>query len=142
MPTLYELIIVSIVLIICTITDIRTMTIPPWLCLVLIAVAAFEPGRDYANSLISALAGFIPLFILARIGNGGDGDALMFGAIGFTVPLVFALYLFLFTSILYTIVLGGVVIKTRDRKKQLPFVPFILAAWTILHVLHYTGVIF
>ena len=141
MPSLYEIIIVSIALLICTITDIRTRQINPWVCVALIVAAAFEPNKDYVNSLITALIGFIPLFIVARVGNGGDGDALLFGAIGFTVPFTFALYLFFLTSFLYVIVLTGVVIKTKDKKKQLPYVPFISAAWVLLLIMYSTGVL-
>lgn len=140
-PTTYELVITGAAILVCTVTDIHSWKISPWVCLALVIAAAFEPGKDYVMSVIGTFIGFAPLFIVARFGKGGDGDSLLNGAIGFTLPLMYMLYMFLVTSVLYAVVLAGVVIRTRNMEKQLPFVPFLMAGWIVMLVLFLTGVL-
>ncbi len=140
MPTAYELVITGIAILICTITDIRNGTIFPLVCLALVIAAAFEPGKDYALSLISAGISFSILFIIARFGKGGDGDALLNGAVGFTLPLMYMLYVFLIASVAYALVLGFFILRTHNREMQLPYAPFILVGWIVTLILFLTGV--
>ena len=139
-PSVYALITSGVTLAICLFTDIKKQLISPWVCLALVIAASFEPGKDYGMSIVSALIGFLPMLLAAKFGNGGGGDALLLGALGYTLPFLFSLYLFLLSSFLYMIVLAAVVIKTKDRKKQLPYVPFVFTAWIVLVVFHFTGV--
>ena len=139
-PTVYALIASGAALVICLFTDLKNRSINPWICLALVVAASFEPGKDYAMSIISALIGFLPMVLAAKLGNGGGGDALLLGALGYTLPFLFSLYLFLFSSFLYLIVLAAAIIKTKDRKKRLPYVPFVFAAWIIMVAFNFTGV--
>jgi Flp pilus assembly protein protease CpaA len=139
-PSLYSLIASGIALVICLVTDLKSKTICPWVCLALIVAASFEPHKDYVTSIIVALIGFLPMVLAAKFGNGGGGDALLIGALGYTLPSLFSLYMFLLASFFYVVVLAVVVIATKDRKKQLPYVPFVFAAWLVLLVFHLTGV--
>ena len=142
LPTLYELIITGITLLICTITDIKKREINLWACFGLMIAAAIEPNKDFSMSFVSAALGFIPLFVIARFGQGGDGDALLMGALGFTLPLLYFLYLYFVTSILYAVVLGAIIIikKENRKKKVLLYAPFVTGAWIIMVILLATGV--
>ena len=139
-PSVYALIISGIALTVCLISDIRSRTIYPIVCFALFAAASFESGKDYANSVIIALLGFLPMLAAAKFGNGGGGDALLIAALGYTLPSLFSLYLYLFSSLFYLIVLIIAIRRTGDRKKQLPYVPFVFAAWVVLVLFFLTGV--
>lgn len=139
MPTLFEIIATGVVLVICVITDIRKNIIWPWLCILLVVVASFEPNKDFGMSALTAAIGFLPMFVIAVIGKGGGGDALLMGALGYTLPFIFSLYMYLASSMYYVIVLSVVVIKTKDSKKQLPYAPFVFAGWLTMLILYMTG---
>lgn len=124
-PTLYELIICGIALTVLTIQDIKDGKISsPIVCLVLAVAAVLEFDKDFLQRLYGAALGFIPLFLVARFGGGGDGDALVCGTIGFVMPLRFTAYFLLFTSTAYVIVLAIVKIITKNQTKQLVYMPF------------------
>jgi len=139
MPTLFEIIATGIVLVICVVTDIRKNIIFPWLCGLLVLVASFEPNKDFGMSILTAAIGFIPMFIIAVLGKGGGGDSLLMGALGYTLPFIFSLYMYLVASLYYVLVLSAVVIKTKDKKKQLPYAPFVFASWLTVLILYMTG---
>lgn len=153
-PTLYELIICGIALVILTKQDmqyslysilyklytlfslkflLRSFCGPlkdgrissPIVCLVLALAAVIEPDKDFFQRLYGVALGFIPLFLVARFGGGGDGDALVCGTIGFVMPLRFTAYFLLFTSTVYVIVLAIVKVITKNKTKQLVYMPFV-----------------
>lgn len=130
-PSVFALAATGTALLICLITDLKKKEISPWVCAALVVVTSFDPGKDYVLSIVSALIGFLPLYISALIGHGGGGDALLSGALGYALQIMFALYTFLFASVLYALVLAVVVIITKEKKKQLPYVPFLTAGWAI-----------
>lgn len=132
LPNVYSILIVSFVLIACTITDIKNKTIEPWLCGVLVVASCLDPSKDYKWSLIGLAVGFIPFFLLALVGHGGGGDALLMGAIGWSVSIYCLADMMLYSTMLYALVLAVWVFITKDKKKQLPFAPFVLAAWVFL----------
>jgi len=129
--SLYSIIIVTIVLIASTITDLKKRVIEPWLCLALVLAAFIDQPKDYAMSLLGLAVGFIPFFLMAIAGNGGGGDALLAGAVGWSTHLYLAAYTLLGATFLYAFVLLIVVIVTKDKKKQLPFAPFMLSGWLL-----------
>ena len=142
-PTLYELIICGIAIAIMTVEDIREGKISPPICLILVILAAFEPAKDYLAGLYGALIGFIPLFLCARFGGGGDGDALVAAAIGFTVPMRFEVYFLFTSSVVYVAVLAIAVLRTKNKYKQYPYLPFMAIGFviTVIYTIFTTGVI-
>lgn len=139
MPSTYEIIICLIALIICTITDIKSTTIYPVVPLLLVLAGLFTPNKDLQNNIYCALIGFVPLFVLNRFGNGGDGDALLCGAIGFSMPIKFGISVFFLAYVLYAIVLLIAVIITKNKKMQLPYVPFITSSYIIILIMQVYG---
>ena len=139
MPTIYEIIISMIALIICTVTDIKSKSIIPLVPLLLIVAGLFTPNKDYLANFYCLLIGFLPIFLVNRFGNGGDGDALVCGALGFSMPVNFGAKVFLLTGVLYFIVLLVVVIIKKDKKLQLPYMPFLTLSYIIVLVLHMSG---
>lgn len=139
MPSVYALIISGLALAITSITDIRKREICPWVCLALIVLASFDPGKNFGLSILTSFICFLPLFISARIGNGGDGDALLMGAVGYATPFLYGVYTMLFASILYVIVLAAVELYKKKRRMQLPYAPFCFAGWLVVLIFYLTG---
>lgn len=139
MPSTYEIIICLIALIICTITDIKSTTIYPLVPLLLILAGLFTPDKNFQNNIYCALIGFVPLFVLNRFGNGGDGDALICGALGFSMPVKFGIRVFFLAYVLYAIILLIAVIITKNKKLQLPYVPFITSSYIIILLMYSLG---
>ena len=134
LPGVYSLILVTLFLVACTVTDIRNRTVSPPLCLCLVCLSLLEIPKDYLQSLYGFLIAFLPFFLVALFGSGGGGDALMAGAVGWVCGPRLSAYTSFLSSAYYAVVLLLVVCLTRDRKKQLPFAPFLLAAWLTLVV--------
>lgn len=134
-PTLYGSILCILLLAISTYTDIKTRMINPWLAVIVLGLSLIEgKSGELIYYLAGAMCAFAPIFITARFGSGGDGDALIAGVIGFIMPLPFTASWLIFTHLFYIITLGIAVIKTKDKKKQLPFIPFMAAAWIIVYI--------
>lgn len=127
--SLYALVITFCVLATSTITDLKMRVIEPFLCLALLLAAFLDQPKDYVQSLFGLLIGFVPFFIIALAGHGGGGDALLAGAVGWTMHLYITAYTLLFSTALYAVVLIIAVLVTGDKKKQFPFAPFMLAGW-------------
>lgn len=138
-PTLFALIASGITLAFNLYLDLKKGEISPWACAVLFVVASFEPCKDYAMSFLSAAIGFLPMFIVAVIGHGGAGDALLIGSLCYTLPLVFSVYMCLFASLSYVFALIPMIIKSKDSKKRLPYVPFICIGWLIILTFYLAG---
>ena len=139
MPGWYGLAISAAALVYLTIKDIRTKEISLWVCLGVAVLACLEPHKDFMNGLYGLLIGFIPLFLIARIGHGGDGDALVAGALGFLLGPGTISYTLIFGYIAYFFALAIAVIKTKDRKKQLPFIPFMSFGYAVVLLLASVG---
>ena len=140
LPTLFEIIATGIVLVICVVTDVRKSVIWPWLCGLLVLVASFEPNKDFGMSILTAALGFVPMFIVAVLGKGGGGgDALLIGALGYTLPFIFSLYMYLAASLYYVFILSVVIIVTKNKDKLLPYAPFVFAGWLTILILYMTG---
>lgn len=140
-PSVYALIISGLTLAISSVTDIKKREICPWVSLALVVLASFDQGKNFGLSILTALICFLPLFFSARFGNGGDGDALLMGAVGYATPFLFGVYTLLFASILYVIVLAAVELYKKKRRMQLPYAPFCFGGWMIVLIMFLTGVL-
>ena len=139
MPSVYEIIITIVALTICTVTDIKKREINPMIPVLLMAAGFLTPNKNYMENIICFLIGFAPIFLVNRVGNGGDGDALMCGAMGFSMPLNFGAMVFLITCTLYVVVLLPAIILTKNKKLQLPYIPFLSFTYIIVLIIHISG---
>lgn len=139
MPSIYEIIITLVALVICTFTDIKKREINPLIPVLLIAAGFLTPNKNLVENIMCFMIGFAPIFLVNRVGNGGDGDALMCGAMGFSMPLNFGAMVFLITCILYIVVLLPAVLITKNKKLQLPYIPFLLFTYIIVLIIHISG---
>lgn len=140
-PSDFALLVSGITLMICTITDLNNHKIFPLIPILLFIVSSFDPDKNYIASLITGLLCFAPLFISARFGKGGEGDSLVMGAVGYATPTMFGLYTLLVASVSYLITLIFVMIATKRKVKQLPYVPFILIGWLVVLSLYVSEVL-
>lgn len=100
----------------------------------LLAAEALTGAGTARQSLVMSVAGlvlglFFMLFLVFITRHGiGYGDVKLFAWLGFSVGVTDAYYI-LFYSVLFAAVAGVVLLalKKADRKKKLPFAPFIFA---------------
>lgn len=133
--TVYELLTAGIILVICTIADIRRNEIVFIPCFTGILISLFFPQKNLMSSIGGALLGFVPLFVSALLGSGGGGDAIVAASVGFIYPLTDATYIFLLASAAYALVLGIAVLISKNNKKQLPYIPFLSGSWVAISAL-------
>lgn len=132
--SIYELLTTGIILIICCISDIKRNEIMYTPCFIGVLLSLIFPQRNLMKSIGGALLGFLPLFITALLGNGGGGDAIVAATLGFIYPLTNAAYIFLLASSAYVLILSVIVLVIKDKKKQIPYIPFLMGSWLIITI--------
>lgn len=156
MLNIFIVCIVSVVLAICTYTDIKTHTLflPLILSLPVLTtfywLVAWHPEM-LLYALWGMILGTLPYFILALAGKGGGGDAILMGCIGFAIGILNIIYLIIFTSALYVLFLLGVIIARKANRKSLdspdqmsikkiryPYAPFVLSGWVVFMIFSIT----
>lgn len=125
---------VVIMLIIAAIVDIRTRRIPDLLILSFAAAGLlyifFDVYRELPEGLLGALIAFFSMFLAYKASGGGlgFGDVKLFGCTGLYLGLEDTLAAML-ASVIFcgfiSLVLIG--INRENRKRELPFAPFMLA---------------
>lgn len=125
----YPLILSAVSLCVCTVTDLKVRQISPVFCLIFLLLSCFSEDKNYLHSFAGLCLGFLPLFVTALAGNGGGGDAVLAGTLGFILPFRFAACLFLAASFSYILVLFAAVRRTGNPKARLPYAPFLALGW-------------
>jgi len=133
-------ILITAFLLICSYTDIRNneiylkVLLPFFLAGVIIAAAS---GPEAVITALTGTAAGIALLIISRITKGaiGEGDGLILVVTGIFLGfsenlrlLTFALFL----SALFSV--GAMILKGWKKDRELPFVPFLLAAFLIIKI--------
>ena len=130
---IFALIITGLTLILCIFTDNKKARVWPLLCGILFILASFEPGKDVGLSVLSAIFGYAPTFIVSSREEYGWLDAFLLGALGYALPFMFSIYFFLASSLYYMI--GLCVMETQE----FPFIPFICAGWLTTLIIYLLG---
>ncbi|SDZ04165.1 leader peptidase (prepilin peptidase) / N-methyltransferase [Evansella caseinilytica] len=130
-------------LIIITVSDMKTMLIPDKVLLVFTGIFAalrfLSPLTPWWDSLLGAAAGFGILLLLAVISKGGmgGGDIKLFGVIGIILGfngVIIALFL---ASFIGAAVGGAALIRKKaTRKTPIPFGPFIAVGAVASYFFH------
>lgn len=138
----YEIIGILILLIICSITDIKTKQISLKICISFLMFGfgwkiMIEDMSLMDISLVNICFGTVPGIILYAVsilsrGGIGKGDAVLMGVIGMYIGIKNSIILFVSALLLiacFSIVL--IILKKGNMKTKIPFVPFILIAFII-----------
>jgi leader peptidase (prepilin peptidase) / N-methyltransferase len=131
--------IVSLFIII-TVSDLKYMLIPDKILLFFAGVFLLErifiPLTPWWDSLLGAAIGFTLLLIISIVSKGGmgGGDIKLYALIGFVLGTKLVL-MSLFISTLLGAVIGilGIALRIFERKKPIPFGPFIAAGTLIAY---------
>jgi leader peptidase (prepilin peptidase) / N-methyltransferase len=126
--------------IIITVSDIKYMLIPDKILLFFAGVFLLErifiPLTPWWDSILGAIVGFTLLFIISFVSKGGmgGGDIKLYALLGFVLGTKLVL-MSLFISTLLGAVIGmiGILIGVFERKKPIPFGPFIAAGTLIAY---------
>ena len=139
---LIALLLVSLVVII-TISDLDSMIIPNQVLLFFtvagVLARLFVPTVPWWSAYAGALAGFLLLFLLGLLSNGGmgGGDIKLFAVLGLYVGLkgiILVLVLAAFLGLVFGMLLMA--LGRIKRKDPLPFGPFIGVAALLVFYLH------
>ena len=116
-----------------TVTDLKETIVPDrfiviGLTLVLILRAIY--GVDFVHFLISGIVSFGALFLIFILSNGkmGGADVKLYALIGLSIGWVDSLGSLFYASIIGLLFQIPSIVKNKgqiDRKKEIPFVPFI-----------------
>ncbi|MGG0716315.1 prepilin peptidase [Robertmurraya massiliosenegalensis] len=116
------------------VSDISYMLIPDKILLVFAGIFLLErlfiPLTPWWDSLLGGAIAFILLLLIAVVSKGGmgGGDIKLFALIGFVVGTKVFLLSFFLATLLGAIIGGfGLLFKLIERKKPIPFGPFIAA---------------
>lgn len=140
---LLALMLVSLVVIV-TVSDLDAMIIPNKVLLFFgiagILLRLFIPAEPWWDAYAGAAVGFLLLFLIALLSNGGmgGGDIKLFAVLGLFVGIkgiVLTLVLAAFLGLLYG--LFQMAFRNMSRSEPIPFVPFIgMAALLIFYFYH------
>lgn len=124
----------GILLVPCTVTDIRKREIPTWYVLLFGALAVVCQLVAGMENVWEMLVGVLPgaLFLVVSFlskGKVGAGDGILLLAMGIFSGIGFTLTVTLY-ALISAAVIGGLIliIRRRPRNEQLPFVPFLTAS--------------
>ncbi|WP_442595256.1 prepilin peptidase [Neobacillus sp. D3-1R] len=118
--------------IIITVSDLAYMLIPDKILLFFAGLFLFEklllPLTPWWDSLLAAAIGFILLLLISIVSRGGmgGGDIKLYALIGFVVGTKLVLLSFFLATLIGAVVgIIGIVVGLLERKKPIPFGPFI-----------------
>lgn len=130
--------ILTVVLFICAVQDVRKKKIFLWLILLgamLVSICLpFSTAFSFFNRLGGVAIGVGVIIIsLATVGKIGMGDALLLCITGLGLGFWGNLELFAIALLMASIIsIGLLVFRMADRKKSIPFVPFLLVSFIFL----------
>ncbi|MCD5323733.1 MULTISPECIES: prepilin peptidase [Pontibacillus] len=123
----------SSLLVIITVTDLNYMLISNNILLfflpLLIIGRIISPLEPWWNPIAGGLTGFLLTMIIILVSRGGmgGGDMKLFGVIGIVLGLPGVLLAFFLSTLYGSIISGGLLLfKKIDRKKPVPFGPYIV----------------
>ncbi|GIN71081.1 type 4 prepilin-like proteins leader peptide-processing enzyme [Bacillus sp. J14TS2] len=125
------------------ITDIKFMLIPDkilaFFAILFIVERMIQPLQPWWDSLLGAAAAFILLMLIAILSKGGmgGGDIKLYTVLGLALGTKFMLISFFFANILGAIIgIIGMACGFFERKKPIPFGPFIAMGTLITYFYH------
>lgn len=141
-PGLFVPILVLLTLAIAAVCDAETGQIPMFLFPVLWALCLpltfFSYQFDLVDSVVGCLIGVGIFFVLAIFFDGGGGDILMMGVVGWCLGIRETVYLILLSSLFYLIftlsVFGYRLTKGKPGNiltSQYPYAPFVLCGYIV-----------
>ncbi len=140
-----SIVLLTFFLIICAYTDIRARVIHVKVLLPFAAAglltAALAGKEAFISGLLGALAGlFILLISLVTKGAVGEGDGLALMVTGMYLGFLMNLRLLFFALFLSALVsAGAVVFRGLKKDSELPFMPFLLAAFIFINIGDHLG---
>lgn len=127
-------------LIIVFISDICFMLVPDKILsvfsVIFLILRIIKPLTPWWESLAGASIAFVLLLVIAVISNGGmgGGDIKLYAVLGFVLGVEHVLTSFIFATFIGAIVgLIGMAIGVVERKKPIPFAPFIVIGTLIIY---------
>jgi len=135
-------IVITVMLVIATYFDCKYGTIPiillPILPAIILPLAILSGQTAMIDSLIGLLIGAAAFWAIALFFEGGGGDILMMGVLGWCLGVRGIIILILASSVLYATFATSVIVvyaiqkRAKDAlKKQYPFAPFVLAGFFV-----------
>ncbi|RLQ98051.1 prepilin peptidase [Falsibacillus albus] len=131
-------------LIIIFVSDIKYMIIPDKILLVFGGIFIVErlllPLSPWWDSLVGAVVAFALLLLIAIVSNGamGGGDIKLFALLGFVLGVKLVLLSFFLATLIGAVVgIIGLAIGIFERKKPIPFGPYIVAGTLAAYFFHY-----
>lgn len=125
------------------ITDIKFMLIPDkilfFFAILFIAERLIQPLKPWWDSILGAAVALILLLLIAILSKGGmgGGDIKLFTVIGFALGTKLMLISFFFANILGAMIgIIGMACGFFERKKPIPFGPFIAIGTLITYFYH------
>ena len=130
--------VIGVFLIPCTITDLKSKTIPIWWTVVFgisaMIYQIFWKKQKLEAILFSMIIG-VTLLVAAKISNQriGYGDGIIFLILGLWIGFWDGISLLFFSLILSSIIsVYLIIVRRKGRDYRIPFIPFVTAAYIIL----------
>lgn len=130
--------VIVVFLIPCTITDLKSKTIPIWWTVVFgisaMIYQIFWKKQKLETILFSMIIG-VTLLVAAKISNQriGYGDGIIFLILGLWIGFWDGISLLFFSLILSSIIsVYLIIVRRKGRDYRIPFIPFVTAAYIIL----------
>lgn len=130
--------VIIVFLIPCTITDLKSKTIPIWWTVVFgisaMIYQIFWKKQKLETILFSMIIG-VTLLVAAKISNQriGYGDGIIFLILGLWIGFWDGISLLFFSLILSSIIsVYLIIVRRKGRDYRIPFIPFVTAAYIIL----------
>ena len=130
--------VIIVFLIPCTITDLKSKTIPIWWTVVFgisaMIYQIFWKKQKLEAILFSMIIG-VTLLVAAKISNQriGYGDWIIFLILGLWIGCWDGISLLFFSLILSSIIsVYFIIVRRKGRDYRIPFIPFVTAAYIIL----------
>lgn len=130
--------VIVVFLIPCTITDLKSKTIPIWWTVVFgisaMIYQIFWKKQKLEAILFSMIIG-VTLLVAAKISNQriGYGDGIIFLILGLWIGFWDGISLLFFSLILSSIIsVYFIIVRRKGRDYRIPFIPFVTAAYIIL----------
>ena len=131
-------IVITIFLILSTLIDLRKKEVNISLCISVALVGLIYEIFISKTDILSIILGILPgifLMLTSIVTNEeiGKGDAAIFSTIGIFLGLIKTILVLIY-AIFSTIIIGGILllIRKKNKKYKIPFVPFILFSYIAL----------
>jgi len=130
--------VIMIFLILSTLLDLRKKEVNISLCIIFALVGLIYEIFISKTDILSIILGIIPgifLMLTSIVTNEeiGKGDAVILGIIGIFLGLKKSILVLIY-ALFMTVIIGGIllIIRKKNKKYKIPFVPFILFSYIAL----------